>query len=130
MKTRANVCSSLIVASLLATTLLATSLPNPVLAQTDSIDTEQIDLPPDDKDLQLPIGLTEEEKTRIFEPFFSKKATGTGLGLYVTHSIVERHGGYIYVNSQYGAGTEFTVYLPVTQVQHGDTNEVSHPVSG
>jgi len=75
-------------------------------------------------------GLTEEEKTRIFEPFFSKKATGTGLGLYVTHSIVERHGGYIYVKSQYGAGTEFTVYLPVTQVQHGDTNEVSHPVGG
>jgi signal transduction histidine kinase len=76
------------------------------------------------------LGLTEEEKTRIFEPFFSKKATGTGLGLYVTHSIVERHGGYIYVNSEYGAGTVFTVYLPVTQVHHGDSNEVGHSVSG
>ena len=75
------------------------------------------------------LGLTEEEKTRIFEPFFSKKATGTGLGLYVTHSIVERHGGYIYVNSQYGAGSLFTVYLPVTQVRHGDSNEVGHSVS-
>jgi PAS domain S-box-containing protein len=75
------------------------------------------------------MGLTEEEKTRIFEPFFSKKATGTGLGLYVTHSIVERHGGYIYVNSQYGAGSVFTVYLPVTQVRHGDSNEVGHSAS-
>jgi PAS domain S-box-containing protein len=76
------------------------------------------------------LGLTEEEKSRIFEPFYSKKASGTGLGLYVTHSIVERHGGYIYVNSQHGAGTVFTVYLPVTQVRHGDSNEVGHSVSG
>lgn len=76
------------------------------------------------------VGLTEEEKTRIFEPFYSKKATGTGLGLYVTHSIVERHGGYIYVNSQYGIGSAFTVYLPITQVGHGDSNEVGHSVSG
>jgi PAS domain S-box-containing protein len=76
------------------------------------------------------VGLTEEEKTRVFEPFYSKKPTGTGLGLYVTHSIVERHGGYIYVNSQYGAGTVFTVYLPITQVGHGDSNEVGHSISG
>jgi PAS domain S-box-containing protein len=76
------------------------------------------------------IGLTEEEKSQVFEPFFSKKTGGTGLGLYVTHSIVERHGGYIYVDSQIEAGTVFTVYLPVTQVRHGDTNEVSHPAGG
>jgi PAS domain S-box-containing protein len=75
-------------------------------------------------------GLTEEEKSRVFEPFFSKKSSGTGLGLYVTHSIIERHGGYIYVDSQYGVGSVFTVYLPVAQVQHGDSGEVSHPASG
>ena len=75
-------------------------------------------------------GLTEEEKSRVFEPFFSKKTSGTGLALYVTHSIIERHGGYIYVDSQYGVGTVFTVYLPVAQVQHGDSSEVSHPISG
>jgi len=76
------------------------------------------------------IGLTEEEKSRVFEPFFSKKSGGTGLGLYVTHSIIERHGGYIYVDSQYGVGAVFTVYLPVAQVQHGDSSEVGHPASG
>jgi PAS domain S-box-containing protein len=75
------------------------------------------------------LGLTEEEKNRIFEPFFSKKPTGTGLGLYVTHSIIERHGGYIYVDSQYGNGTAFTVYLPVAQVQHGDSSQIGHPAS-
>lgn len=73
------------------------------------------------------LGLTEEDKSRVFEPFFSKKSHGTGLGLYVTHSIIERHGGYIYVDSVYGEGTTFTVYLPVEQVQHGDSSEVSYP---
>ncbi|HXW09770.1 MAG TPA: ATP-binding protein, partial [Steroidobacteraceae bacterium] len=62
------------------------------------------------------LGLTEEDKQRVFEPFFSKKSGGTGLGLYVTHSIIERHSGYIYVDSEYGVGTTFSVYLPVKQV--------------
>ena len=76
------------------------------------------------------LGLTEEDRNRVFEPFFSKKANGTGLGLYVTHSIIERHGGYVYVDSEYGKGTTFSVYLPVEQVTHGDTSEIRHPVGG
>jgi PAS domain S-box-containing protein len=76
------------------------------------------------------LGLTEEDKQRVFEPFFSKKTGGTGLGLYVTHSIIERHGGYIYVDSEYGVGTTFSVYLPVKQVHHGDSREVGHPIGG
>jgi signal transduction histidine kinase len=76
------------------------------------------------------LGLNEEDKLRVFEPFFTKKSEGTGLGLYVTHSIIERHGGYIYVDSEYGVGTTFSIYLPVKQVQHGDSHEVGHPVSG
>jgi PAS domain S-box-containing protein len=76
------------------------------------------------------LGLTDEDKQRVFEPFFSKKAGGTGLGLYVTHGIIERHGGYIYVDSEYGVGTTFSVYLPVKQVHHGDSREVGHSVGG
>jgi PAS domain S-box-containing protein len=76
------------------------------------------------------LGLTEEDRQRVFEPFFSKKAEGTGLGLYVTHSIIERHGGYIDVESEYGVGSTFSVYLPVKQVHHGDSREISHPVGG
>jgi PAS domain S-box-containing protein len=76
------------------------------------------------------LGLTEEDRQRVFEPFFSKKTGGTGLGLYVTHSIIERHGGYIYVDSEYGVGTTFSVYLPLKQVHHGDSREIGHPVGG
>jgi signal transduction histidine kinase len=76
------------------------------------------------------LGLTEEDKLRVFEPFFTKKSGGTGLGLYVTHSIIERHGGYIYVDSEYGVGTTFSIYLPVKQVHHGDSREVGHPTGG
>jgi PAS domain S-box-containing protein len=75
------------------------------------------------------IGMEEDEKGKIFEPFFSTKHEGTGLGLYVTHSIVERHGGYIFVESDKGRGSTFTVYLPVEKVKYGDANEVSHPSS-
>jgi len=75
------------------------------------------------------IGIGEDEKGKIFEPFFSTKHEGTGLGLYVTHSIIERHGGYIFVESDKGRGSTFTVYLPVEKVKHGDANEVSHPSS-
>jgi two-component system sensor histidine kinase HydH len=75
------------------------------------------------------VGFTEDEKGRIFEPFFTTKAEGTGLGLYVTHSIIEQHGGYIFVESEKGRGSTFTIYLPVEKVQHGDSSEISHPLS-
>lgn len=73
-------------------------------------------------------GFSEDEKGKIFEPFFTTKPTGTGLGLYVTHSVVEQHGGYIFVESEKGRGSVFTVYLPVEKVQHGDSSQISHPL--
>ena len=72
-------------------------------------------------------GFSEEERGKIFEPFFTTKPEGTGLGLYVTHSIVEQHGGYILVDHEDGQGAVFTIYLPVEKVQHGDSSELSHP---
>lgn len=60
------------------------------------------------------IGMTAEICDRIFEPFFTTKgANGTGLGLAVSHSIIERHGGRIEVVSSPGRGTTFTVSLPL-----------------
>jgi PAS domain S-box-containing protein len=59
------------------------------------------------------MGMPEEVRQKIFEPFFSTKgAHGTGLGLSVSYSIMERHEGSISVNSQPGNGTTFTIDLP------------------
>ena len=51
--------------------------------------------------------------SRIFDPFFTTKGfgVGTGLGLNLSHMIVEAHGGWIKVESEYGKGTVFTVII-------------------
>lgn len=58
------------------------------------------------------VGISEEALSKIFEPYFSTKQTGFGLGLAVTKTIVEEHQGSIAVASTPGAGTTFTVRLP------------------
>jgi PAS domain S-box-containing protein len=57
-------------------------------------------------------GIKEEDLGRIFDPFFTTRPTGTGLGLSITKRIVEEHGGWIEVESEYGRGTKFKIYLP------------------
>jgi two-component system NtrC family sensor kinase len=64
-------------------------------------------------------GLTPDEATRIFEPFYTTKADGTGLGLAVSYGIIQQHGGRIEVSSApatEGSGTTFTVLLPLKPV--------------
>jgi len=57
-------------------------------------------------------GIPESVINKIFDPLFSTKAKGVGLGLSVCKSILERHGGDIRVESEVGRGTTFMVYLP------------------
>ena len=59
------------------------------------------------------VGIPAEDISHIFEPFFTRKPGGTGLGLTISYSIIERHGGRIEVESQIGRGSTFTVFLPV-----------------
>lgn len=60
------------------------------------------------------VGIPEKCLKRIFDPYFTTKETGNGLGLATTYSIVKNHGGVITVDSVPGHGTTFTIYLPAT----------------
>ncbi len=68
------------------------------------------------------VGISEENMKRIFEPFFTTKpvGVGTGLGLSVSHDIVQKHHGSIAVRSEIGKGTVFSVWLPRTQKNNPD----------
>ena len=57
-------------------------------------------------------GITEETKLKIFEPKFTTKSSGMGLGLAMVKNIVETYDGSITFTSQYGEGTIFTVAFP------------------
>jgi signal transduction histidine kinase len=52
-------------------------------------------------------------RQKIWEPFFTTKPAGTGLGLSVSHKIIREHGGAVDVQSEPGRGTTFTIRLPL-----------------
>jgi signal transduction histidine kinase len=80
------------------------------------------------------VGISEDNIEHIFDPFFTNKDGGSGLGLSISHQIVQEHGGYITVESKLGTGTAFFVNLPVGKplravgngrAQHNEAN-LSH----
>lgn len=60
-------------------------------------------------------GLSAEVQAHLFEPFYTTKADGSGLGLAVSHEIIANHGGELTIDSMPGVGATFTVMLPVTE---------------
>jgi signal transduction histidine kinase len=59
------------------------------------------------------VGIPPENMKKIFEPLFTTKVKGIGLGLAVSRKLLEANGGRIEVESELGKGSIFTVYLPV-----------------
>lgn len=59
------------------------------------------------------VGISEENMTKIFEPYFTTKDFGSGLGLTVVYKVIREHGGEISLDSQEGKGTTFTISLPL-----------------
>lgn len=57
-------------------------------------------------------GISEADQEKVFDPYFTTKAGGTGLGLASTHAIIHKHDGQVKVASIVGKGTTFTIYLP------------------
>ena len=73
-------------------------------------------------------GIPQENLQNIFDPYFTTKAGGTGLGLASVHSIISKHGGHISVRSAVGRGTTFEVLLPASTgkpARHISTNTVA-----
>nr|WP_319549047.1 ATP-binding protein [Desulfogranum marinum] len=60
-------------------------------------------------------GISPKELQQIFNPFFTTKDSGTGLGLPITHKVITEHGGRIDVESKKGQGTKFTIQLPIDE---------------
>ena len=61
------------------------------------------------------IGIPADVVERIFDPYFSTKIQGIGLGLAICHSIITKHGGHIEVASKPGKGTVFSIFLPASE---------------
>jgi signal transduction histidine kinase len=59
-------------------------------------------------------GIPPDRLSRIFDPFYTTKEKGLGLGMAITHRIIDDHKGSIDVQSQVGLGTTFTIHLPVS----------------
>ena len=59
------------------------------------------------------VGIAKDKLQKIFDPFFTSKSEGTGMGLSVAHGIIQEHRGVIEVESEPEKGTTFYIYLPV-----------------
>ena len=70
-------------------------------------------------------GIAEEHMGRLFDPYFSTKATGNGLGLATTYAIIRKHGGFINVQSQLGVGTTVSIFLPASDSQAEEHTKTS-----
>jgi two-component system cell cycle sensor histidine kinase/response regulator CckA len=69
-------------------------------------------------------GISPESISKIFDPYFSTKDTGSGLGLAVCFSVINKHGGIIYADSTPGRGTTIIFYLPVAEASKRRKHDV------
>jgi len=74
-------------------------------------------------------GIQNENIEKIFDPYYTTKPHGTGLGLTVVYSIIKQHGGYIFVDSQPGKGTCFDIYLKGTEKKVETIDENGNEIS-
>src|ERR1051325_3194908 len=71
------------------------------------------------------VGIPQENLQHIFDPFFTSKDEGSGLGLAVSHQIVQEHGGFVTVESTVGSGTSFFVHVPVGKPARSNSHDTA-----
>ena len=78
------------------------------------------------------MGIHEKDIPHVFEPFYTTKDKGNGLGLAISYSIIKKHGGHMSVKSSYGNGATFNIYLPASESAVVETVEksISHQGQG
>ncbi|MEW5724518.1 MAG: ATP-binding protein, partial [Thermodesulfobacteriota bacterium] len=74
------------------------------------------------------VGIPEELRTKIFDPYFTTKERGSGLGLSTSYSIIKNHGGFVDLESRLGEGSTFHLYLPATETGGPDRTASEHAV--
>lgn len=71
-------------------------------------------------------GVPAGDVDKIFDPYFTTKSEGSGLGLALSFSIIKKHDGYLYVEAEEGVGSCFTIYLPASDAGHEElSNDVT-----
>jgi signal transduction histidine kinase len=61
------------------------------------------------------VGIADVDAERVFDPFYTTRSGGTGLGLAVVEQVVRAHGGVVSLRARVGGGAEFVIWLPATQ---------------
>ncbi len=75
-------------------------------------------------------GIPQEIQDKIFDPYFTTKSEGNGLGLAMTYSIIKRHRGHILLDSHLGEGARFDIYLPVIDGVSASRNYITQNYQG
>lgn len=91
-----------------------------ILARADGAESVRLEV------LDRGPGIAREDLSRLFEPFFSRKEGGTGLGLYVSHGIVQRHGGQLHAGNRADGGARFVLELPRQPALMGGLHAPTH----
>jgi two-component system cell cycle sensor histidine kinase/response regulator CckA len=77
------------------------------------------------------VGISPEHLQKIFDPYFTTKQKGSGLGLATSYSIIKNHQGFLFAESELGAGTTFSIYLPASDKQAAKKIPIeSRPLAG
>ncbi len=73
------------------------------------------------------LGIPQEHLAKVFDPYFTTKHQGSGLGLTMTYTTIHAHDGHIEVDSEMGKGTTFRIYMPASHEELVESEDRASP---